>query len=193
MSKSMVMVFSVMCVLWVCSAAWGQLEEGVLLEADGKVIDIEVGHLVPVAVDWNEDGRKDLLVGHDDTIIFYKNIGSKTEYKFAAPKLIEIPEGKFPSRPSPFVVDWDGDGKKDLLSGGERPVVTFYRNIGAAQEPKLAEGVDLKLTGPEFDKGYRCRIDVTDWNNDGKPDILVGNFFSYKKPMGGNIWLFLRK
>jgi len=143
--------------------------------------------------DWDADGLADLLVGHDNTIIFYKNTGSKTKAKFEAPKLIENPEGKFPSRPSPFIVDWDGDGKKDLLSGSERPVVTFYRNVGTAQEPKLAEGVDLKLTGPDFDKGYRCRIDVTDWNNDGKLDILVGNFFSNKKPMGGNIWLFLGK
>jgi len=143
--------------------------------------------------DWDADGLADLLVGHDDTIIFYKNTGGKTAPEFAAPKLIENPEGKFPARPSPFVVDWDGDGKKDLLSGGEKPVITFYRNVGTAQEPKLAEGVDLKLAGPEFDKGYRCRIDVTDWNNDGKPDILVGNYFSHKKPSGGNIWLFLGK
>ncbi|MCP4712583.1 MAG: VCBS repeat-containing protein [Planctomycetes bacterium] len=143
--------------------------------------------------DWDADGLADILVGHNNTIIFYKNTGSKAKVKFAAPKLIENPEGKFPSRPSPYIVDWDGDGKKDLLSGGERPVVTFYRNVGTDKEPKLAEGVDLKLAGPDFDKGYRCRIDVTDWNNDGKLDILVGNFFSYKQPMGGNIWLFLGK
>jgi len=143
--------------------------------------------------DWDADGLADLLVGHSSTIVFYKNVGSKAKPKFAAPKLIENPDGKFPSRPSPFVIDWDGDGKKDLLSGSERPVITFYRNVGTAQKPKLAEGVDLKLAGPDFDKGYRCRIDVTDWNNDGKLDILVGNRFINKQPTGGNIWLFLRK
>jgi len=32
-----------------------------------------------------------------------------------------------------------------------------------------------------------------DYNNDGKQDLLVGNFYSNKRPVGGNIWLFLGK
>ena len=194
-----------------------ELAAGEKLKADGKTItatqttykvvdgNLEVDKVIEGSheltliyskihtADWDADGLIDLLVGHDDTIIFYKNAGTKAELEFQAPKLIEIPEGKFPSRPSPFVVDWDGDGKKDLLSGSERANVTFYRNVGSSEQPKLAKGVNLGLKGPDFDKGYRCRIDVTDWNNDGKLDILVGNFFSNKQPMGGNIWLFLGK
>ena len=46
-----------------CSAAFAAMQEGVKLEADGKPIDVRVGHLVPCAIDWNEDGRKDLIVG----------------------------------------------------------------------------------------------------------------------------------
>ena len=71
--------------------------------------------------------------------------------------------------------DNDGDGKKDLLVGTDRGAkVYFHRNVGAAKSPKLAKGVLLDLKGDGFDKGYRCRIDVTDWNNDGKKDLLVG-------------------
>ncbi len=38
-------------------------EMGFKVEAGGKVIDVEVGHLVPDVVDWNNDGKKDLVVG----------------------------------------------------------------------------------------------------------------------------------
>ena len=42
---------------------------------------------------------------------------------------------------------------------------------------------------------YRCRIDVTDWNNDGKKDLLVGNVYNgiWRDEISGNVWLFLGK
>ena len=121
----------------------------------------------------------------------YRNVGNPTEPKFAAPEPIELPEPRM-SRPSPYVVDWDQDGNMDLLFGTERAEVYFFRNAGTNQVPILEEGTKLELVSDEFAKGYRTRIDVTDWNGDGKEDILVGNFYSNKKPAGGNIWLFLR-
>jgi hypothetical protein len=39
------------------------LKEGVKIECGGKPIDVEIGHLVPCVVDWNNDGKKDLIVG----------------------------------------------------------------------------------------------------------------------------------
>ena len=66
-----------------------QFQEGVLLQADGKVIGAgagTIGHLVPVVTDWNEDGKKDLLVGQfkDGKISLYLNTGtdSAPELKF---------------------------------------------------------------------------------------------------------------
>lgn len=144
--------------------------------------------------DWDGDGLKDLLIGQtgtsDENVLFYKNIGTENAPKFAGPEPLELPGPKM-SRPSPYVVDWDQDGKQDLLFGTERAKVYFFRNTGTNENPKLEKGKQLDLAGGDFSKGYRCRIDVTDWNEDGKLDLLVGNFYSYKKPMGGNIWLFL--
>ena len=146
--------------------------------------------------DWNGDGLRDLLVGqsgpggHD--VLFYRNIGTATAPKFGKPEPLELP-GPAMSRPSPYLVDWDSDGKVDLLFGTERPKVYFFRNVGTAEKPQLEPGREIPLDGEGFAKGYRCRIDVTDWNNDGKHDLLVGNFYSAKRPTGGNIWLFLGK
>ena len=193
------------------------LASGVRLEADGKPIvgnrpvyrgsdgkihtETDPEKLMGIYskvhfADWDGDGLRDLLVGqsgpNERDLLFYKNIGTQSEPKLAKPEPLELPGPKM-SRPSPYVVDWDGDGKLDMLFGTERPSLYFFRNTGTQQNPKLEKGKPLKLEGDGFSKGYRCRIDVTDWNSDGKLDVLVGNFYSYQKPVGGNVWLFLGK
>ena len=87
MCKHVVGVLGAMGVFLLCSTAFAQqLQEGVLLQADGKEINIEVGHLVPVVTDWNEDGKKDLLIGQfsGGKIGLYLNTGtdSAPELKF---------------------------------------------------------------------------------------------------------------
>ena len=89
--------------------------------------------------------------------------------------------------------DWDGDGRADLVCGTERPEVWFFRNKGSAATPELEEGRKLDLKGDGFENSYRCRIDIADWNNDGKLDVLAGNVYSNKRPSGGNVRLFLAK
>lgn len=145
--------------------------------------------------DWDGDGLKDLLIGQDgpddQQFVFYRNQGEPNQPVFAEPVAFTMPPPGM-SRPSPYLVDWDDDGKVDMLCGTERSAVYFFRNIGEGKgQPKYAEGVALKLEGEGFNDGYRCRIHVTDWNNDGKKDLLVGNFISVNRRSGGNVWLFL--
>ncbi len=146
--------------------------------------------------DWDGDGLKDLLIGQDgpggdDNLVLYKNIGTASKPAFAEPKPIKIPEPHM-SRPSPYLYDWDGDGKLDLVCGTEMSAVYFFRNTGK-DEPQFDKGQKIELQGDGFKEGYRCRIALTDWNNDGKVDMLIGNFYSNTQPSGGNIWLFLGK
>lgn len=144
--------------------------------------------------DWDADGLQDLLVGHVHHILLYKNVGTASFPKFLSPTCIETPENLLPVKPSPYVVDWDGDGKKDLLVGSADPKILFYRNIGTPDAPKLSKGVPLTLNGERFDETFEWRFAVTDWNNDGKQDLVVGNRCRRKKPcLGGNLWLFLGK
>ena len=173
------------------------LDKGVKIKAGGVEIGSEKGDRSIYSkvhmADWDGDGLRDLLVGFNKVMAFYKNTGTPSAPEFAAPKTVRCPEGKFPSRPSPYVVDWDGDGTKDLLVGCESPQVMFYRNIGTDQAPRLDAGQPLDLRGPGDNGTYRWRIDVTDWNNDGKLDLVVGNCArspEYRSTRG-NIWLFL--
>src|ERR1041384_8815953 len=73
----------------------------------------------PFAVDWDGDGHLDLVVGNfAGTFHIFKGQGKG---KFA-PESEPITAHGWPLRISgyhgdPFVVDWDGDGALDLLSG----------------------------------------------------------------------------
>jgi len=203
------------------------LEKGVMLEADGKAIkgarriyekvdgQYKVKETVPGnselsekyskidLADWNNDGLLDILMGQTKgEFLVYYNTGEKGKPAFGRPELIkaEAQEHAFPVRPSPHVVDWNRDGKKDLLVGSEDGRVFFYPNTGTDGKPCFAEGIPLKAGGDILDKGSRARLDVVDWNNDGKPDIVLGNFESIEDPGSetgktyvGRLYLFLGK
>lgn len=50
---------------------------------------------------------------------------------------------------SPFVADWDNDGKQDLLVGKLRLGcrVDYFRNTGTNASPQLEPGIALKSDG----------------------------------------------
>jgi hypothetical protein len=71
------------------------------LEAAGKPIDTDVGHAHPLVVDFDGDGKNDLLVGQfgDGILWFYKNIGTNAQPKYAAGVKFKEgkPEGRVPT------------------------------------------------------------------------------------------------
>ncbi len=141
------------------------------------------------AFDWNGDGKVDLIVGNISGQVFLiPNEAKDKGYAFGKEKPLEA-AGK-PIRveggdAGPFVADWDGDGKPDLLVGAGDGSVWFYRNVGTAKAPELAKGVMLVKPGEaeygdkapkDARRGMRSKICVVDWNGDGRPDLLVGDF-----------------
>lgn len=80
------------------------------------------------------------------------------------------------ARSSPVVGDFDGDGRKDLLTGDTEGRLLFYSNVGTDASPSFSgylllhsEGVPIDLPGTP-----RSRPFVTDWTGDGYLDVLVG-------------------
>jgi hypothetical protein len=58
----------------------------VRVKAAGKPIDSDVGHAAPLVVDFDGDGKHDLLVGQfgDGSLWFYKNVGTHAQPQYAA-------------------------------------------------------------------------------------------------------------
>jgi len=131
-------------------------------------------------VDWNNDGRQDLLVGgYDGMVRLYINESIEGEPDFRAEEFIQdgvaalsVPSG----RASVAVSDLDDDGRKDLIFGNTEGEVLFYRNIGTDDAPAFdgferiqADGVDIDLPGTPRSRPFIC-----DFNADGMTDILLG-------------------
>jgi hypothetical protein len=172
----------------------GTFAEGAIVKND-KDKPVNVGAAAHVyAADWDSDGDLDLVIGNiSGEVYLVANNGSRKEPSYgkgqklsAAGKKISVGHGDA----GPAVADWDGDGRLDLVVGAGDGSVSFYRNQGSSQEPSLAEGVVLiaaNTDGFNPDKassdkcGTRTKVCVTDFNGDGRLDLLVGDFAMAKE------------
>ncbi|MCX5645767.1 MAG: FG-GAP-like repeat-containing protein [Phycisphaerae bacterium] len=158
-----------------------------IIKAKGKEIVVP-GYSVPSFEDWNNDGRKDLIVGEGGggatgKIRVYLNVGTEADPCFAdyfyaqeygAWDLTCTPEGCLGCFPR--LVNWDEDEKKDLLVGCGDGTVKVFLNIGSEDKPSFDVGTDLGA-GPAFfllDIGARATPSLVDWNNDGMTDLVAG-------------------
>jgi len=183
-----------------------------LKDKNGRLIKVGSASAVAVA-DWDGDGDLDLVIGNIDGAVFLvKNEGDAQKPIFGAPARLKAKSTAVMAEggdAGPYLADWDGDGKLDLVLGSGSGKVTWYRNIGAGKEPELAEPRPLVLdVGGEFREsagfdnpkhcGMRSKPAVFDWNGDGKPDLLVGDFSYFEGRQGaqgrhGWVWVYLRK
>lgn len=135
--------------------AFGERET--LVNANGKV---------PFVADWNNDGKKDLVVGQaNGAVQLFVNVGSEVAPAFGAGDDLILPVGL---DAAPAVVDFDGDGNKDLLVGDVSGQVNFYRNIGPDAAPAFDGSKQTVL-----DAGVAAVPFPVDWDADGDLDILV--------------------
>lgn len=132
----------------------------------------------PWVDDWDEDGRKDLLVGAENgTVYLYINEGTNADPVFNSTQWVNLAGGaqlNFGSTSGPIVVDLNGDGVKDLISGELAGYMYYCQNNGTNENPLLADPVALYTGWTAIDPGGWSRAAVNDWNNDGDLDLLVG-------------------
>ena len=139
------------------------------------------------AADWDADGDYDLIIGdiHGKAFLV-PNEGTPESYAFGKEQKLKADGNPIDVKRSagPFTADWDKDGDLDLLVGADDGSVSLYRNISNAKSPELASPIQLvppveEISGqhPPKDvrRGSRSKICVTDWNQDGRLDLLVGD------------------
>jgi hypothetical protein len=131
----------------------------------------------PFAVDFNNDGMIDLLVG-DETgtltlFVAAAQRGSRVQYD-AAQQLNVTPA--IPGA-IPFVVDWNNDNRKDLLVGGADGRVMLFLQAATSSDlaPVFLAGQFLTINGlNDLDAGNAASPAVVDLDNDGRKDLVVG-------------------
>ncbi len=154
----------------------------------------------PWAVDWDFDGDLDLLVGNFEGT-FYLFTGEGNGQFSPEPEAVKSGAEDLQIHgvhSDPTMVDWDGDGDLDLLSGSSEGGVQWAENsAGEGNLPVLSsfvsliEGVERRnsdgLVGVEDLKkpSRSSRVWVSDLNNDGKLDLLVGDNTTLAEPVEG--------
>ena len=150
--------------------------------------------------DYDDDGLYDLIIGASDWrdygwdnaynekgewlhgplhgyVYWVRNIGSNTHPRYARAQRI-LAAGKpvdVFGKPSPNLVDWDGDGDLDLLCGEFLDRITSFENTGSSSNPVYAQGRFLQVNGQTLHLELEMpEVVVYDWDNDSDPDILAG-------------------
>ena len=89
----------------------------------------------------------------------------------------------------PFVVDYNLDGKKDLLIGTYEGKIAIFTNKGTDKTPQFSGYSFLKEKGKDIDVGSHAAPFMVDYNNDGLSDLLIGNkegYLIYYENKGNN-------
>lgn len=165
----------------------------------------EHGLAYPTIFDWNRDGKPDLLVGEfltgESRIKVYLNVGSARKPKFTGEWFYATDvNGKVISNNQwccigihPQIVDVNGDGYPDIISGQYNPgVITWWKGgehgfDPGRQIPQLGyqEGkqftTDEPCWSPEAMAYWNySSARLADFNGDGLPDLFVAGSGGYR-------------
>ncbi len=170
---------------WNWQPAVGILPRGVHIDHPSNIGD---DWFWPWQDDFDRDGNVDILFGTwHGHVWFHRQLGKPGEKKFDVTGVqLKLADGS-PLKVGPqaqdananFVAlqgartvfapaDFDRDGLRDLVVGDTFGVVRYFRNVGSAAEPKLAEPIELGQ------QKIRLLVSACDWNRDGWPDVIAG-------------------
>ncbi len=131
-------------------------------------------YLAPCYYDWDGDGKLDLIMGEGsfsaNSIFLLLNSGTNQKPLFETRTSMLLSQGR--EHLVPQILDWNGDGKLDLIFGErENGQISYCLN-----EPTfpLSKPIEIKFgtAGATTTLANPCFADM---NDDGLPDLLISS------------------
>lgn len=140
---------------------------------DNFILSADIGsYSSPAFSDIDNDGDKDMFIGCDRSVGFYRNTGSATIPEFTL-VTDSLPLNVNNFNYAPALGDLDGDGKKDMVLGYYALAkLRYYRNTGTLANPVFTYTASQMDTMNLSQSSSPCLADL---DNDGDLDILAGN------------------
>ncbi|MBL7719382.1 MAG: T9SS type A sorting domain-containing protein [Flavipsychrobacter sp.] len=147
----------------------------------------------PLFYDYDKDGKPDLIVGSDgyyqngllrSRLSYYRNTSTpgNPSFEFQSHDLVNVAALSLRGS-SPAAGDLDGDGKDDLVIGQADGTLTMFTNTAASGsvQPIWANPVvKIQDVNPYIiDVGQAAAPLIYDIDQDGRPDLLIGNSLGY--------------
>jgi hypothetical protein len=167
------------------------------IATEGSQVDLEVICTEQHAVDYDDDGDLDLVVGcFGNKFFLFENKAEQTQGKNSiVEQAVALPIQSTSHHAAPHLVDWDNDGDLDLLSGTSDGGVIISINTGTRQTPEWSDFQQLvepsnRQEQTAIDKegielGPATRVWATDWNGDGWQDLVIGDRTAIVSPAKG--------
>ncbi len=165
--------------------------------------EVKWGYTTLSVADWDGDGLPDLVVNSIwGKVVWFKNVGTRRQPRLAGARPVEVewdgqqptlaygwlrPEGKAlltQWRTTPVAVDWNKDGLVDLVMLDQEGYLACFERAKRAGvlvllPPKRClcdePGQPLRLNGGIAGKSGRRKLCVTDWDGDGRLDLLLNS------------------
>ncbi|MBL4594376.1 MAG: T9SS type A sorting domain-containing protein [Flavobacteriales bacterium] len=138
---------------------------------------IDVGNnATPQLIDLNRDLLLDLVIGKENGLFtYYENIGSSSApiFSFVTDSLGKICTRRFfefNGNSVPYL--FDDDGVYKMFSGAANGYIYLFENIDGNLTGTFS--IDSSFQG--IWEGIHSTVNLSDINNDGKPDMLIGNY-----------------
>ena len=132
----------------------------------------------PCVVDWNKDGKPDLLIGEGsysaNAVFVLLNQSSASSPKFTDEHRHYLCYGDGREQLVPTVADINGDGEPDVLVGDRLGTVGIYANPGKWKPDTELPLVEMITFGTAKNVGTGVAPHACDYNGDGLTDLLLG-------------------
>lgn len=167
-----------------------------IVNSQGQTIRHPAINPYPIAYPNTQGVLSDIIAASEGSICYYKFKGGFTSngnpiYEEPVSLLRKGGDLKGGTLLVPNVVDWDGDGNLDIVTGNSQGYIFFYKNYGTNinfafsraeklkykdNEPIFIQGGYGESTqGPVEARWGYTSPNIVDWDGDGYFDILMGD------------------